>query len=396
MRLRAYSTVKTGRRALRLLLIVINCLVILRLVLVRRQSSYGRSLNTREYAVESAGSDINRFVSDICRYLGSTTLCSSPSSRTTHVGSLVSVQYVETRFNGFGSQFLRMLDAASLADALQTPFEVVPRRYWNYGCAPYRGWACYFNQTRALERNCVELGDWRPSESVELCIRVSTPSSLQRAAMVHARMSHGRVHSARRVARTLWRLNMHTSEDVNTLLASAGVNVLNGRYVGMHVRRGDKRLEVADVQLMSYARAIRCLVRDDDTMPVFVASDDGAVVAELRMLLAPREVLAVPGVEIRTGHYQIDVNRRYMRRNRAAVTALLAEVVALRQATWFIATFSSNFARMVHVLRDAPPQTSISLDDRWAPGVAWRTFGKPYCSSPDANHEFCTCNLNGS
>ncbi len=125
---------------------------------------------------------------------------------------------------------------------------------------------------------------------------------------------------------------------------------------------------------------------------MFVATDDGAILKELRTLLGVgRLVIALPGTEARTGHFQIHVNQGYMKQNRGAVYALLADVTALKDATWFIGTFSSNFGRMVHVLRKASPRTSISLDDQWSPGVAWRTFGKPYCLSADANKMYCSC-----
>ena len=83
------------------------------------------------------------------------------------------------------------------------------------------------------------------------------------------------------------------------------------------------------------------------------------------------------------------MNRLSLKQNRPKVLAFLAEIGALTNAHWFIGTFSSNVARTVHVLRDRPQNTSVSLDDRWAPGVAWHTFGKPYCFSPNANKKYC-------
>lgn len=302
----------------------------------------------------------------------------------------VPVQYAEFRFNGFGAQFLRVLDAAAVADAAGSPFEVVEGRYWNYGCAPGRGWSCYFDRRPAPFRNCTRIEQLPEigGEPAPTCIRIASTDATRRASGFMAGVSRGGLEPSRRLAQRLWRLNARTRSAVDDILSQTGLPSLRGEYVGVHVRRGDKRKEVPDVPLAAYAAAVRCVAGD---LPVVVATDDGTVLAKLRAMLPERDVLALPGTAARTGHYQVNVNRGYMKRNARSVVALLADVTALKDARWFVSTFSSNLARMVHVLRDAAADTSVSLDDRWAPGVAWHTFGQKYCGSAGANREFCEC-----
>lgn len=163
---------------------------------------------------------------------------------------------------------------------------------------------------------------------------------------------------------------------------------MDGKYVAIHVRRGDKAREVRSVNLRAYADAVTLLARRGE--PVFIATDDGSVVPYLRDLLHPsHRVITLNSVMGRTGHRQGEHNRGWMKTRYGTVVDLLAEIEAMRRARVFIATFSSNLARLVHVLRKADEHDSISLDDRWAPGVAWLTFGQAYCGWPGANETFC-------
>lgn len=163
---------------------------------------------------------------------------------------------------------------------------------------------------------------------------------------------------------------------------------MDGKYVAIHVRRGDKTREVRSVNLRAFADAVTLLARRGE--PVFIATDDGSVVPYLRDLLHPNHhVITLNSVIGRTGHRQGEHNRGWMKTRYGTVVDLLAEIEAMRRARVFIATFSSNLARLVHVLRKADEHDSISLDDRWAPGVAWLTFGQAYCGWPGANETFC-------
>lgn len=329
---------------------------------------------------------------------------------------------VETVFNGFGAQVLRLLDTLALARASNADLAIHQAKYWNYGCGPGEGWECYFespgsapdadpdahpgeppremdnrfdhpemcSELDSLDVRTVALKGLLGTERASAipCVKVSTSASASRAAATMRKMANGSVEGPRRLARQIWALTPITQIEVDVALDAAGVGSLGDCYIGVHVRRGDKSKEVANVPVEEYAAAVR-VVAPLISCGVFVATDDGVAVGQLRRLLAPRQVVAMTDTASRTGHDQMLMNQKYLKKNRAYVISLLAEVTALRRATWFVGTFSSNLGRLVHVLRDASPSSSISLDDRWAPGVAWLTFGQPYCRSPDANANFC-------
>lgn len=158
-------------------------------------------------------------------------------------------------------------------------------------------------------------------------------------------------------------------------------------FVGLHVRRGDKIKEVMLPPLKKYANAVTLMASNQTT--VFIATDDGSVLSPLQNMLSPRPVVFMPAAMRRQGHIQGNMNRLFLKTNYERVIVLLAEIEMLRKATVFVSTFSSNLARLVHVLRWQDVNNSVSLDDRWEPGVAWRTFGMNYCDAPGANEVFC-------
>lgn len=218
-----------------------------------------------------------------------------------------------------------------------------------------------------------------------VCAVVSTEESAKRITAVW--VGEKRVlRRAREYAREVWRVNEETRERIDEMRTAVGLERVE-TYVGVHVRRGDKVREVAEVDIAQYVDAVRAL--SSDSVPVFVASDDGSAVVAMRRRLRDRVVLAVGGAEGRKGHVQAEVNRRFMKGKYGRVVELLFEVEVLANASVFVGTFSSNLARLVHVLRKEGEESSVSLDDRWAPGVAWKTFGMDYCGSKGANQMFC-------
>ncbi len=154
----------------------------------------------------------------------------------------VPVQYIETRFNGFGSQFLRVIDAAAVAQASHARFDIIEGRYWNYGCAPYRGWSCYFNRKRVHAGRCTDLALWPTSSPT--CIRVSSATSMRRAAALLAHASNGTVTMSRQLAHQLWQLNRQTKEAVLLLLRKSGVLSSKENTLGSMCDEGTRELRL--------------------------------------------------------------------------------------------------------------------------------------------------------
>lgn len=430
------------------------------------------------------------------------------------------ILFVEKKLNGLGSQVLRLIDAHAFAETVGAELVTHTSRYWNYGCAPWHGWECYFLPISFLSHRkpglnqCTELSELDDARIwSEACIKISTPESSTRARLAHIEQSaspvtpeddlpdhnsllekgpggthtgnniplahmnapKGRFHrlrdnaisaallaarnhqlpfqksasgerhpkntislpKAQAHAAKVFRLAPSTKSRILQHLLSSGLDIrhresvvwssrqqrkdyagqpghssdkgtkhllkfgptMAGKepFVGIHLRRGDKSKEVPDVPLSKYVEAVDIV--SPKTASVFIASDDGRALKKLKKLLEKdgRTVLSVHEAVKRKGHTQAKANKTPLKHNRPRVETLLAEIHALAKADWFIGTFSSNMGRLVHTLRHhRAPLTSISLDDRWAPGVAFTTFKSHYCDADDANYEYCKVVRKGS
>lgn len=315
----------------------------------------------------------------------------------------------ETRFNGLGAQALRQIDALAYAKVQHASLQILETRYWNYGCEAGKGWSCYFIPTEDVysvndstasddELQCSELmttNGLSPLNSRSLprdCRLVSRPESSRTVAKTLEAIPYPEsLEKARELARLFWRINQDTQDKVTVLLHDIkfhfGVHP-SSRYIGVHIRRGDKGKEKVPIPIEEYVASIKAI--DSNGMPLFLASDDGRVLQQLKQYFPDRTIAVVRTSKVRKGHLQRDLNRQRGKATQRAVVELLAEIEMLRSATWFIGTFSSNLGRLVHVLRSHDPKTSISLDDRWAPGVAYKTFGQPYCEWSGANEHYCS------
>lgn len=316
----------------------------------------------------------------------STSLAPSTKRNRTTADRLVVFQV--KKFNGFGAQFLRLIDAAALAGELGRSLCFHRAKYWNYGCGVFRGWDCYFEGLQCeTPAGCAELEDLSFEEVKRTsCIKVSTDRSSRLASQALREMGDSGYERASELGKRLWKVNGKTRGRIGAIRAQL-MRRLGGQYIGLHVRRGDKEREVEEVELDQYVAAVRLLGKGGE--PVFLASDDGRVVGELSRKLRGRKVVALASVEGRKGHLQGGWNKKWKGKYEEVVD-LLVEVEMLANAKVFVGTFSSNLGRLVYVLRGRKRQgTGISLDDRWETGVAWRTFGKPYCGGTDVNRLFC-------
>lgn len=295
--------------------------------------------------------------------------------------------------NGLGAQVLHMLDAAAFArlGGPQSHLCVRESRYWNYGCAPNKGWSCYFSSPPCSSSQiCPELARLPPRTVwSSRCVLVSSQKSMHHVSTVASRLAAQHPVSElafyRHVVSSLWKPNSKTSKAMTKIFKRLGLEPRH--YVAVHIRRGDKRREVPLTSLKKYARAIRIMARLNE--PIFIATDDGSVLYDMRKRLPDRIIKMLPSATKRVGHLQAEQNRVWMKRRYEDVVDLMAEIELMRKARIFIGTFSSNLGRLVYVLRNTDERDSVSLDDRWSPGVAWKTFGKPYCSWKRSNKTFC-------
>jgi hypothetical protein len=146
--------------------------------------------------------------------------------------------------------------------------------------------------------------------------------------------------------RMVWRLKPVAREEIHGLLAP--LDLAAAPYAAIHVRRGDKHKEAATTELTAYLDALA--QHRPNLRRVFVATDDFAVVRELRHLRPDWEWLTLAD-ESRGGHQQRQFNRKRASVRRREILEILADVEALRAGAFFIGTWSSNLGRIVGLLK---------------------------------------------
>ncbi|KAA8494866.1 Alpha-(1,6)-fucosyltransferase [Porphyridium purpureum] len=339
----------------------------------------------------------------------------SPGSSTgTCVGRVL--LFRDTKKNGFGAQMLRMVEAAALADQLGAKFVPdLPRHRWNYG----GGWSAYFAMSEDA-RSCRELcraaiptstfdldlyAEWKQgnatTQAAELathkrCLTAAdkTSESLAYRALRQAVPGDADLRLYQRLLRRFWVfsdvLQRNVEMQLDALLVQADGSRLQG-YMGVHIRRGDKYKDAPYVPIAQYVNAIMWAANRYDLRMVYVCSDDFAVINELKDMVRARTAATSLRLAIvdtsqssREGHEQRLSNNARSQNELVGVemtAQLLLELSLLQRASFFVGTFSSNVGRLVVALRDArAPQTSISLDTAWSPGVAFRSFNTTYCA----------------
>jgi hypothetical protein len=144
----------------------------------------------------------------------------------------------------------------------------------------------------------------------------------------------------------LWDLRPEVAEEVTALRQGFPTDE---PYVGVHLRRGDKRSEAAYVAIGQYAAAIRTAV--EIPKRIVVASDDADAPPRLAAELGSQfEVilLSLPGER---GHIQGDFNRLSSEARRARTIRFLAEFETLRDSATVFVTLSSNVGCLLQYAR---------------------------------------------
>ncbi|KAA8498510.1 hypothetical protein FVE85_6095 [Porphyridium purpureum] len=331
----------------------------------------------------------------------------------------------DTKSNGFGAQVLRMLDAYALARATRFTFLIEMGNHWNYGCGKRKGWECYFDMplqacmrpdgtepartmpsypiAAELQRKfgggsaCAPLQDFPRLDRnrAEECLLVAQERSTQLANLVVQSTlldAQGALDMYRALASDFWQPRALISKVLDKDLKRLGVLEEDAPcIIGVHIRRGDKYKEVPFVDLSTYASAVRIAAAHTGCSQVFVASDELASIRTLERELGGMTLLSIAGEE-RVGHDQQVANREAKFDRSVHTLELLLELKVLAASRIFIGTFSSNFARLVHVLRGQPANTTWSLDTAWhQPGTAYRSFGTQYCVDDElASHVLCS------
>jgi hypothetical protein len=145
-----------------------------------------------------------------------------------------------------------------------------------------------------------------------------------------------------------------------------GGSVQPGRYVALHIRRGDKMIReaqfvAADVFLSLIPETFR-------TTPIVVLSDDFSAVAEVQESVASAGL----GVDVYTpvhAHAEGYSNRDFLKRSVAErekdIRQLLIEFDLLCRSAFTVCSFSSNVGRAVHIARRGQGTASVDTAFRF-------------------------------
>lgn len=163
-----------------------------------------------------------------------------------------------------------------------------------------------------------------------------------------------------RLTKFIYRLESGTQAKVDARLPQA-LRGAGRRYIGVHVRHGDKGVEDKLLATSKYAAAVRRELKECgcNISTVFLSSDDPGAASQMRALLGPR-VEVVEQTRLDKGTYSHGSTYD----GGEALLQLLVDVEALVQSDIFVGTASSNIGRLVYFQRPQEKK-SISLDVRF-------------------------------
>jgi len=173
----------------------------------------------------------------------------------------------------------------------------------------------------------------------------------------------------------LFRYKANTTEEVNQTLKRIGITN-DTRYIGVHIRRGDKVTETKSVATEVYAAAAIAAAKGaaislgkkktnvQAMSKIYLATDDVTEVGKfMRAIRGEAEVIYQPP----------HANALYKSRdyaNQENMFAVLSDIEALRRSEIFIGTASSHLGTLVSMLRGNMPSISLDKGGDWLRGAS--------------------------
>lgn len=151
-----------------------------------------------------------------------------------------------------------------------------------------------------------------------------------------------------------WNYNEMTQKRIDTLITSLD---LPDEYVAIHVRRGDKSVEIQHTPIQRYMEKL-----DGQFRNLFVASDDYSVIEEVRKLYPDRHIwtLCTPNER---GYDQSKSDKETLEEKERNMITLFATMEVLNKATRFVGTYSSNIGMFMGMRN---PEICSAVDfDQW-------------------------------
>ncbi|CAM9886103.1 unnamed protein product [Scytosiphon promiscuus] len=158
------------------------------------------------------------------------------------------------------------------------------------------------------------------------------------------------------------------------------LSVRNGKYVAIHVRRGDKLIkEAKKVEVEEYLKAAASAIGGatqsqsgiEPITGLWVSSDDATVLPEARKLAVSflpnvrrKRVVSISFRSVEDKNQTVPTTTTDMTYDRYVV--LHTELAMMATADVFVGTFSSNIGRLVYLIREGlgfPRNSTISVDN---------------------------------
>lgn len=144
----------------------------------------------------------------------------------------------------------------------------------------------------------------------------------------------------------VWKYNAGTREKIDEIMSSLN---MPEQYAAIHIRRGDKHTEVPHTSLKAYIDKLD-KIEEAESWPIFLASDDDAVVEEARVSYPDREFyhLHSPG---QSGFSIKEFSALSNEVKYSQLITFLAEIELMRKSAVFIGTFTSNIGMFMGMVR---------------------------------------------
>jgi hypothetical protein len=187
----------------------------------------------------------------------------------------------------------------------------------------------------------------------EIRVFAKTPRNFQ---IDHLKIDGGIQQAARALVNLTWRYNRETGEWVEHAIAELN---LPDRFVGIHIRSGDKLIESTPYELAKY---MDLAARSSAVRSAFIATDDFTNIEKLQKSFPDWDFRFLSRPHSR-GYHQSYFDQLPSLEKRSSLLELFASVEVLARSELFVGTFTSNVGMYVGMRRERP---SIGVDsEHW-------------------------------
>ncbi|WP_288880198.1 hypothetical protein [Pedobacter panaciterrae] len=158
----------------------------------------------------------------------------------------------------------------------------------------------------------------------------------------------------------VWNYNKFAKQQISQLIRELEAPE---KYAAIFVRRGDKYFEAPLQEIRKYINKVDALTNSKD-FPLFISSDDYQIIEEAKVLFPERNIIHF-NFEGDKGYFMEDFKSNYSKaQQKAKIVQLLAQVEILKNATYFVGTYSTNVGVFVGMARNCQHSYDIN-DEKW-------------------------------